>query len=120
MQAIGLSKRDLFADDFASTNGHAASNGKAKNSGQLARVSERPAYSSVEAAVESLEHTHDRANSGLWLYHDRDGDEVGAAVRFDDDGGKVVLPLRRDADGWRVGGMPVSCSMRSMRARISV
>lgn len=97
LRSIGLTKRDLFPDDFASTNGQPLTNGKPQ--------SERPGFPSAEAAVEWLEAKHERANSGLWFYYHADGDEAGAAVRFESDDGKEVIPLRCNPDGWRIGGM---------------
>lgn len=50
----------------------------------------------------------DHKHSGFWVYHDADGNEIGAAVRYDDpDGGKRVLPVSvNDKSRWVKKAMP--------------
>lgn len=50
----------------------------------------------------------DQKHSHYWVYHNEDGQEVGAAVRYDDkDGSKRVLPMSVDERGqWVRKAMP--------------
>lgn len=69
------------------------------------------AAKSVEGDIRVLEVSQGQSHSAHWLYHDKAGAVVGAAVRFDDeDGGKRVLPLT-----WNSRGKAVTKAMPAPR-----
>jgi hypothetical protein len=98
VQAMGLEKKDLFADcDDRNAYRPISQNGK----------SSKVAYQSANDLLKA-ELGYLGKPSRCWAYHNAEGDSVaGAVVRWNlPEGGKTIRPLRRDPDGWRLGAMP--------------
>lgn len=56
-------------------------------------------------AIAELERQHGE-RTGLWTYHDAQGEPVGLVVRWDGPDGKDIRPVARYADGWHISAMP--------------
>jgi len=62
-------------------------------------------YATAKEAIAVLERKHGK-RSGVWTYHDANGDPVGVIVRWDKPEGKDIRPVARRGERWTIGGMP--------------
>ncbi len=82
-------------------NGHAPANGHASRPAK----SEPTSYPTARDALATLERQRGK-RSGVWTYHDCNGEPVGLVARWDlPDGKKTFLPISRNGSGWIVLGM---------------
>ena len=116
--ALGLTMADLMPPDEgfkqprnqsqnrnASKNDEWALKPKAKPKAKSPERALSKSYPTADAAV-MAQGTRDGKHFATWVYHDANGNEVGAVVRWNQpDGKKKVRPLRKDNDGWRIGAM---------------
>jgi hypothetical protein len=122
--AVGLTRRDLFADAPGRQHAHAPklrrrgdgdenprSRAGGPNSVAVATVAGPDAggrtFATAEAAAAALERGLG-PRSATWTYRNAAGEEVGLILRWDRPEGKTIRPVSRRADGsgWGMGGMP--------------
>ncbi len=116
--ACGLEKRDLMPPDdvaaqpltTAKRRGRGNTSGpngteKPQSVAVANRLSKRPTFPTLEAAVTHLE-SWKGESAQAWQYVDEQGDPRGATVRLDGESGKDYKPLRCDGGSWSIGGMP--------------
>jgi hypothetical protein len=94
LAAVGLKLADLFPAKAGKT---PTGNGKPTPGVRT--------FATANDAVADLERQHGK-QSGMWTYHDAQGDPVGAVVRWDTTQGKEIRPVTRHGDAWRIGAMP--------------
>lgn len=105
--AMGLSVAELMPDGSSAVSASTQPRRNGKKPQYRRPDGRKPtSYETLEMAIKTLERKRGK-RSGLWTYHNVDGDPISVVIRWDKEGEKDFYPVSRHGERWTISGMAV-------------